>query len=599
MARGYGGAGGGGSGGAGGGGGGGSAGGPNAGGGAGSGAGGFASGTASGGAPTGGPGGPGGSGRSGAGGASADVNAPGGAPGNWSAVDRLGLARVGRPALATPASMEATLQRLGQTMSRHITGFAGAGAARAGAPLSNAVAGALASAQDRLVVQIETREADGADPSPAAAAAVLRDQKRDLKRAVETPAERATVEIVALLFQAILTEEAIPAAVRVWFARLQMPTLRVALSEPDFFSSAQHPARRLIDRMGACVMGFDAAPAGSDPVVEQEIRRIVQVVEAFPETGRKVFQSVLSEFEKFLERWFREENQSTKKGVSIAQQVEQRETLAIQYTIELRKLLDGMPVQDGVRDFLFHVWADVMATAAVRHGQMSAEARSLKETALELLWIGGAKTTREERAQVIGRLAPLMAALRRGMATGGVEEERQEYALRELNAALTAAFAARAAAIGAEQLARLRARLETLDELLPDADFELDDSFALDLASHESDELEVVPNGAGDEPTPEAISATEALAVGSWYRLDYRDHQDIVQLAWVGLRRQLWLFATMSGRCVLFQRKRLAGFLQAGLMVPAQDVSLTVAATRDAIEKINADPGRLLDIDLS
>src|SRR3954466_6642954 len=111
---------------------------------------------------------------------------------------------------------------------------------------------------------------------------VLREQKQELKKVAATPAERATIEVVALMFQSILTEERIPAAVRVWFARLQMPVLRVAVSEPDFFSSAQHPARRLIDRMGACVMGFDTT-AQTGAALEKEIKRIVQVVEAYPD----------------------------------------------------------------------------------------------------------------------------------------------------------------------------------------------------------------------------------------------------------------------------------------------------------------------------
>ncbi|HEY9027255.1 MAG TPA: hypothetical protein VIP05_23385, partial [Burkholderiaceae bacterium] len=66
-----------------------------------------------------------------------------------------------------------------------------------------------------------------------------------------------------------------------------------------------------------------------------------------------------------------------------------------------------------------------------------------------------------------------------------------------------------------------------------------------------------------------------------------------VQLAWQGLRRQLSLFVSARGRCVLFQRRRLAGFLQARLLTPAQKESLTIAATRSVIEKINADPSRL------
>ena len=101
--------------------------------------------------------------------------------------------------------------------------------------------------------------------------------------------------------QSILMEDAIPATVRVWFARLQMPVLRVAVSEPDFFATVEHPARRLIDRMGAVVMGFDTGARAIGDVLEKEIKRVVQVVEAYPDTGRRVFQTVLTEFEKFLE----------------------------------------------------------------------------------------------------------------------------------------------------------------------------------------------------------------------------------------------------------------------------------------------------------
>jgi hypothetical protein len=487
------------------------------------------------------------------------------------------------------AQVDATLERFGRTMERHVQGFMDT--QRIAQP-GRTMSGALASAQRVFVERVEARKNEGSSLAPSEMVDALRAQKQALKTVATTQEERATIEVVALLFASILTEERIPSAVRVWFARLQMPTLRVAMSEPDFFSSAQHPARRLIDRMGACVMGFDAAPQGAGPELEAEVARVVQVVEAFPETGRKVFQTVLVEFERFIERYFRDQNETTKKGVSLASQVEQRETLAIQYTIELRKLLDGVPVQDGVRDFLFQVWADVLATAAMRNGPQSDETRAVRDTALELVWIASAKTSREERAEVIRRLGPLLAALRQGMITGGLQQDRQESSLRALNISLTAAFAARSAAIDPEQLARLKHRLEALDEILPDADFEIDDSFALDLSGHESDELEIVAEG-GMTPSAGALAASDEMLVGAWYMLEYRDRQEPVQLAWQGMRKQLSLFVSARGRCVLFQRRRLAAFLQAHLLTPAQDESLTIAATRSAIDKINADPDRL------
>jgi Protein of unknown function (DUF1631) len=355
----------------------------------------------------------------------------------------------------------------------------------------------------------------------------------------------------------------------------------------------EHPARRLIDRMGSCVMGFDSGSRAVGDLLEKEIKRVVQVVEAYPDTGRRVFQTVLTEFEKFLEHYFRNENEASKKGVSLAQQVEQRETMAIQYTIELRKMLNDVPVQEGVREFLFHVWADVLATTAVK-SENSEAVKDMKRAAADLIWSASAKVSRSERAEVIRRLPPLLKTLRDGMDEAGIPVPKQDEHIQRLNNSLAAAFTAKAAAISHERLEELMARLETLEELLPEAEqVDIDESLVMDLSGHESSELEVVAEG-GSMPTPAMLSWARELQVGSWYMLDYRSRNEAVQLAWQGMRRQLTLFVSPQGRGVLFQQHRLAAFLQAGLLVPAQDEALTVRATRSAMAKIDGDPSRLL-----
>ena len=100
---------------------------------------------------------------------------------------------------------------------------------------------------------------------------------------------------------------------------------------------------------------------------KSEVRRIVQVIEQYPETGRRVFQIVYDEFEKFLSK-FLSEQEGTARVVTLAQQVEQKETMAIQYTIEMRKMLNDIPVREGIREFLFKVWAEVLAIGAMKNG---------------------------------------------------------------------------------------------------------------------------------------------------------------------------------------------------------------------------------------
>ncbi|HWP20027.1 MAG TPA: DUF1631 family protein [Burkholderiaceae bacterium] len=488
---------------------------------------------------------------------------------------------------------QATLGRLNRLVGQQVPEFQPTAAHQAPSPK---LVAAIAQAERDVAQRLRSTGHDAVVvSSPAALVEDLQQRKQALKRATDSPIERATIELVALLFQSILTEERLPASVRVWFARLQMPVLRVAISEPDFFATTDHPARKLIDRMGACVMGFDATTAGAmGDALEKEIKRVVQVVEAYPDTGRRVFQTVLVEFEKFLEHYFRNENEVSRKGVSLAQQVEQREILAIQYTIELRKMLNEVPVQEGVREFLFQIWADVLAMTAVKTGAQSEQTKAMKRAAADLIWSASAKVSREERAEVIRRLPPLLKMLRDGMSHAGVPADKQDAHLQALNNSLAAAFTAKTAAIPTERLDELMLRLETLEEMLPDTEVEIDESMVLDLSDHETRDLEVVAEG-GSMPSPAMITWARGIQVGSWFKLDYRGRNEAVQLAWQGLRKQLSLFVSPTGRCVLFQQHRLAAFLQAGLMVPAEEEALTVRATRDALAKLDADPSRLLN----
>lgn len=540
--------------------------------------------------------------RGGEGGSFASSRFGGGAGGDDSAMRRAyeethlltRLPGMGRP----PSSAHVPLHELTRLVGEQVSGFQGSGSRGDGRPQASS---GLQRAMEEVGQQEGRSQRSGSDgeeapPTITALLDGLNERRQLLKRATESPIERATIEIVALLFQSILMEERLPASVRVWFARLQMPVLRVAISEPDFFATTEHPARKLIDRMGACVMGFDSGTAGAmGQALEREIKRVVQVVEAYPDTGRQVFQTVLQEFERFLDNYFRHENASSRVGVSLAQQVEQRETLAIQYTIELRRMLDEVPVQEGVRDFLFQIWADVLAMTAVKTGGQSEMTRLMTRAAADLIWSASAKVTREERAEVIRRLPLLLKTLREGMSGAGLPPERQDKHIQQLNNALAAAFTAKTAVIPSERLEELMIRLERLEELLPGGfDLELDEALVRDLSDHQSEELEVVGEG-GSMPNPAMQEWARGLQVGQWFKLDYRGRNEAVQLAWQGLRKQLSLFVSPSGRCVLFPRHRLASFLQAGLLLPAEEETLTVRATREALAKLDADPSRLLN----
>ncbi|KWT85679.1 MULTISPECIES: DUF1631 family protein [unclassified Variovorax] len=427
-------------------------------------------------------------------------------------------------------------------------------------------------------------------------AAELRRRTSELKKKAPTTADKATVEIVALMFQAILAEERIPFSARVWFARLQMPVLRVAIAEPEFFGTLQHPARMLIDRMGSCVMGFDAA-AISGSALEGEIRRVVQVIEQYPETGQRVFKLVFDEFVAFLNKYLTQSD-ATQRVMSVAQQVEQKETMAIQYTIELRKMLNDMPVREEIREFLFKIWAEVLAIAALRYGAQDEKTVTLKRAASDLVWAASAKPNRNDRARVIQDLPQLLQRLRQGMSLLGIEGEPQEAQIKIIGSTLSDAFLSKTEAIPPAKIEAMAKRLANLEDFVTDegdaTDLPLDAASIELLLGVDAASLEVVPD-TGTKVGEDMLQWAHELQVGTWFMLDHNDRVSQVQFVWRSERKQLHLFASSDGRSFLIQVGRLASYLQAGLLVPAEEETLTVRATREALAKLDANPERLLN----
>jgi len=491
---------------------------------------------------------------------------------------------------------QGVIGRLKQMLISQVAGFDQARASPVSSQLAQAISrlqrpGEGATEPGWLSQRQDLEPMDQLDVNQALGAIRLRTSA--LKQASSTSSERATIEIVALMFQSILAEDRIPPAIRVWFARLQMPVLRLAISEPEFFGSLQHPARQLIDRMGSCVLGFEVVTVSS--ALEAEVKRVVQVIEQYPETGRRVFELVYDEFDKFLSKFLSQQG-SAARVVSVAQQIEQKETMTVQYTIEMRKMLDGLPVREEIREFLFKVWAEVLAMAAIKNGPQHAQTLQLKQAASDLVWAASAKPNRGDRARVIAELPRQLQRLREGMVLLGLDMPAQDVQLKIINEILSDAFMSKNDAISMAQVNAMANRLTNLEDYLSDedvGDLPLDTESLVTMIGLDAAHTEVIANG-GNQPTEAMRGWAKELQLGSWFSLDHNGTLSQVQFVWCSERKQLHLFVAADGRNFLIQMRRLAAYLQAGLLVPTEDEALTVRATREALAKLDANPERLL-----
>jgi len=242
------------------------------------------------------------------------------------------------------------------------------------------------------------------------------------------------------------------------------------------------------------------------------------------------------------------------------------------------------------------VWAEVLAVAAVRKGPRHLETLRLKKSATDLVWAASAKPNRSDRARVIQDLPQLLQQLRAGMSLLGVAPSEQEAHLKTISDTLAEAFLSKTQAIPNDQIAAMAERLGNLEDFVSDdgvGDLPLDAQSIEMMLGIDASSIDVVANG-GSKPTAAMQAWAQELELGAWFTLDHNSRVNQVQFVWRSERKHLNLFASTDGRSYLIQAGRLAAYLQAGLLLPQEEETLTVRATRDALVKLDANPERLL-----
>ena len=181
------------------------------------------------------------------------------------------------------------------------------------------------------------------------------------------------------------------------------------------------------------------------------------------------------------------------------------------------------------------------------------------------------------------------------MTLAGLGPADQDAPLKAFSAVMADALMSKTDPIPQERIDVMARRLTHLEDYLSEqdiGDLPLDANRLVTMVGIDAADIEVIDAG-GSQPTEAMRAWGRELQPGSWFSLDRNGKVSQVQFAWCSERKQLHLFAAADGRCFLVQMRRLAAYLQAGLLVPMDDDPLTVRATRAALAKLEANPERL------
>ncbi len=195
------------------------------------------------------------------------------------------------------------------------------------------------------------------------------------------------VDLVGLMFSHIRKDGNLPAPLRNILSRLQLPFLRTALDDPDLLHGESHPARELLDELGALAIGWSPITDPNDALLKQ-VALIVERLASHHDQDQPIgFSEALDDLHHQLETIHRRAEVTEQRAVETLIGRE-RLVLARQRVAALiQQRLQHFESTPWVRQLLRGPWSNHLVLAWLRYGETSADFRNALDFVENLLWI--------------------------------------------------------------------------------------------------------------------------------------------------------------------------------------------------------------------
>jgi hypothetical protein len=240
-----------------------------------------------------------------------------------------------------------------------------------------------------------------------------------------TTKQRTTIDVVAMLFEFILEDEQIPAAVRGQLARLQIPFLKAAMLAPEMLHNDQYPARVLLNRMSSSAIGLDLATPIGSKLSDEMTRVVTKILQEFDDNV-DLFDVCLRDLEQFLAENLRNVDAKFSLSVDALEAAEQSSAPKKHFGVPLQTLLESLGLDQRVNDFIAKTWRRVMSKEAA--DKALKEQMRFRSALPELVWSVQEKNS-SERSELMRVLPDLVTRLKAGLSLIHLPESESKLAL--------------------------------------------------------------------------------------------------------------------------------------------------------------------------
>lgn len=250
-------------------------------------------------------------------------------------------------------------------------------------------------------------------------------------RAVALPPHEAdTFDLLGLLFSSLVREMRSDSPARPLLDRLQVPVLRAALADPDFFVRDRHPARELLNAVAEAGARWTDEDE-TDPHTLIRLQKTVQHVVKDYDGDEAVLASANREIRDHVQAQARKAEVAERRHVEAARGKERLDLARHTAHTCVERGMAGHTVPRFVQSLLRQAWADVLTLTLLRHGEASPQwhqRSELTRRSIEVTTRGkvadpdlGARI--EEALLQVGYHGDEAGAIARRLSTPGGEDE--------------------------------------------------------------------------------------------------------------------------------------------------------------------------------
>ncbi|MDY7539112.1 DUF1631 family protein [Undibacterium sp. RTI2.1] len=347
--------------------------------------------------------------------------------------------------------------------------------------------------------------------------------------------EKTTLDLLSKIFDTVFHNPSIPSQIKELIGVLQIPVLKAALIDKEFFFQDTHPARRMIDLLTQQSVAWDQSKGHADPLFQAMQRNVSRVQNEFDQQ-MSLFDEVVSDLENFVAKEDESNTQALQEPIKRALQKEKFKQANIVANNEVALRVGTGEVVAFVESFLENRWTKVLTLAySVQEDKPHAVTDAIK-TMDDLIWSVKPKITLPQRQELLNRLPAILARLNKWLSLIKWEDaDRIQFFadLAECHASIVRSplelspekqleIAVEAAQIAAERRLEKRAQAEAQE---------------LEKQHAEDDYVDV----AADE-TADVVANLER---GIWLQFTKKNGDSHkARLAWVSPMRSLYIFTT-------------------------------------------------------